>query len=146
MAKKDLSGKKIAILVDEGFEQVELIKPRKALDQIGAQTKIISPQDGEVRMPKGKTSLLENEVALISSWIEQGAEDDTPADAKRHYDAQHPPVYSRPPVITSSEAAALASTAGGRRGRLVTSGKKAIRRVCTASAPISVQVSKKWCA
>src|SRR5437879_3294447 len=49
MAKKDLTGKRIAILVDEGFEQVELIKPRKALDKIGAQTKIVSPQEGEVR-------------------------------------------------------------------------------------------------
>src|SRR5215467_10449484 len=49
MPKKDLTGKKIAILVDEGFEQVELIKPRKALDRVGAQTKVISPQDGEVR-------------------------------------------------------------------------------------------------
>src|SRR5438094_5670237 len=49
MAKKDLTGKRVAILVDEGFEQVELIKPRKALDKVGAQTKIISPQEGEVR-------------------------------------------------------------------------------------------------
>src|ERR1051326_9212962 len=49
MAKKDLTGKKIAILVDEGFEQVELIKPRKALDKVGAETKIVSPQEGEVR-------------------------------------------------------------------------------------------------
>jgi protease I len=49
MAKKDLTGKKVAILVDQGFEQVELIKPRKALDRIGAITKIVSPQDGEVR-------------------------------------------------------------------------------------------------
>ena len=32
------TGKKVAILVDGGFEQVELIKPRKALDKIGAQT------------------------------------------------------------------------------------------------------------
>ena len=63
--------------------------------------KMVTPQDGEVRMPKGKTPLSENEVALISSWIQQGAEDDTPADAKRHYDAEHPPVYSRPPVIPS---------------------------------------------
>src|ERR1051326_4795232 len=63
--------------------------------------KMVTPQDGEVRMPKGKTPLSENEVALISSWIQQGAEDDTPADAKRHYDAEHPPVYSRPPVISS---------------------------------------------
>src|SRR5919106_3531 len=49
MAKKDLTGKKIAILVDEGFEQVELIKPRKALDRIGAETKVVSPQEGQVR-------------------------------------------------------------------------------------------------
>ncbi len=49
MAKKDLTGKKVAILVDEGFEQVELIKPRKALDKIGAQTQVVSPQAGEVR-------------------------------------------------------------------------------------------------
>src|SRR5215510_16240756 len=49
MAKKDLTGKKIAILVDQGFEQVELIKPRKALDKAGAQTRVVSPQDGEVR-------------------------------------------------------------------------------------------------
>src|SRR5207244_12331071 len=49
MPKKDLTGKKIAILVDEGFEQVELIKPRKALDKTGAQTQIVSPQQGEVR-------------------------------------------------------------------------------------------------
>lgn len=49
MAKKDLTGKRIAILVDEGFEQVELIKPRKALDRIGAQTQVVSPQEHQVR-------------------------------------------------------------------------------------------------
>src|SRR5436190_22265769 len=63
--------------------------------------KMIRPKDGEVRMPKGKTPLIESEVALISTWIQQGAEDDTPADAKRHYDTEHPPEYSRPPVVTS---------------------------------------------
>ncbi len=63
--------------------------------------KMITPQDGEVRMPKGKPPLTEAEVALISSWIQQGAEDDTPKDAKRFYDADHPPIYSRAPVITS---------------------------------------------
>jgi len=49
MAKKDLNGKKVAILVDEGFEQVELIKPRKALDKAGAQTQVVSPKESEVR-------------------------------------------------------------------------------------------------
>src|SRR5437867_10275806 len=47
--------------------------------------KMITPMDGEVRMPKGKTPLLDREVALLQSWIQQGADDDTPADAKRHY-------------------------------------------------------------
>jgi protease I len=49
MAKKNLIGKKVAILVDEGFEQVELIKPRKALDRAGASTQVISPKENEVR-------------------------------------------------------------------------------------------------
>jgi len=63
--------------------------------------KMITPQDGEVRMPKGKTPLLDFEVATLKAWIEQGAEDDTPADARKHYDTEHPPIYSRPPVVTS---------------------------------------------
>ncbi|PYJ85738.1 MAG: protease, partial [Verrucomicrobia bacterium] len=33
-----LSGKKVAILAADGFEEVELTKPRKALDDAGAQT------------------------------------------------------------------------------------------------------------
>jgi protease I len=49
MAKKNLIGKKVAVLVDEGFEQVELIKPRKALDRAGAETLVVSPQETEVR-------------------------------------------------------------------------------------------------
>jgi protease I len=49
MAKKHLTGKRIAILVDEGFEQVELIKPRKALDKAGAITEVVSPQEAQVR-------------------------------------------------------------------------------------------------
>ena len=63
--------------------------------------KMITPKDGEVRMPKGKTPLAESDITLITSWIEQGAQDDTPADAKRHYDTEHPPVYARPPVVSS---------------------------------------------
>ncbi|HEX2641823.1 MAG TPA: type 1 glutamine amidotransferase domain-containing protein, partial [Thermoanaerobaculia bacterium] len=46
---KDLQGKKVAILVANGFEQVELTEPRKALDQAGAQTQIVSPENGKVK-------------------------------------------------------------------------------------------------
>jgi protease I len=44
-----LQGKKIAILVADGFEQVELLEPRKALDDAGAQTQVVSPVDGKVK-------------------------------------------------------------------------------------------------
>ena len=45
----DLQGKKVAILVANGFEQVELTEPRKALDQAGAKTQIVSPEKGKVK-------------------------------------------------------------------------------------------------
>ncbi|WP_210463232.1 type 1 glutamine amidotransferase domain-containing protein [Rufibacter roseolus] len=44
-----LTGKKIAILVENGFEQVELEKPKAALEEAGAETHIISPQSGKVK-------------------------------------------------------------------------------------------------
>jgi protease I len=45
----ELNGKRIAILVENGFEQVEMTEPRKALEAAGAQTDLISPQKGKVR-------------------------------------------------------------------------------------------------
>src|SRR5437588_3193710 len=45
----DLTNKKVAILVAEGFEQQELTEPRKALEEAGAETKIVSPAPGEVQ-------------------------------------------------------------------------------------------------
>jgi len=48
MAEK-LNGKKVAILVPNGFEQVELTEPREALQEAGASTAIISPEDSEVK-------------------------------------------------------------------------------------------------
>lgn len=48
MAKTTLQGKTVAILVADGFEQSELLEPRKALDAAGATTQIVSPADGKV--------------------------------------------------------------------------------------------------
>jgi protease I len=45
----NLSGKNIAILATDGFEQAELIEPRKALDQAGARTVVIAPKDGSIK-------------------------------------------------------------------------------------------------
>ncbi len=44
-----LDGKKVAILVADGFEQVELISPRGALEEAGAETEIISPSQTRVK-------------------------------------------------------------------------------------------------
>jgi len=40
---------RVAILVAEGFEQAELVEPRKALEQQGARTQIVSPAKGQVQ-------------------------------------------------------------------------------------------------
>lgn len=42
MARMDLRGMKVAILVTDYFEQVELTEPRKALEEAGATTAIVS--------------------------------------------------------------------------------------------------------
>ena len=44
-----LDGRTIAILATDGFEQVEMTEPRKALDDAGATTHLIAPKDGTIR-------------------------------------------------------------------------------------------------
>ncbi|MDB6039334.1 MAG: glutamine amidotransferase [Verrucomicrobiales bacterium] len=44
-----LNGKKVAILVANGFEQSELLEPKKALEDAGAETEIVSPVEGKVQ-------------------------------------------------------------------------------------------------
>ena len=46
---KQLQGKKVAILLTDGFEQVEMTEPRKALQEAGATTHLIAPKGGEVK-------------------------------------------------------------------------------------------------
>jgi protease I len=44
-----LNGKKVAILTENGFEEVELTSPMKALQDAGATVEIVSPQKGKVK-------------------------------------------------------------------------------------------------
>ncbi|MGA2231775.1 MAG: type 1 glutamine amidotransferase domain-containing protein [Tepidisphaeraceae bacterium] len=46
---KQLQGKRVAILVENGFERVEMTTPRHALEEAGAQTDLISPDGGTVQ-------------------------------------------------------------------------------------------------
>jgi protease I len=49
MSGTNLQGKRIAILATDGFEQAELLEPRKALDDAGAATMVISPKEGKIK-------------------------------------------------------------------------------------------------
>ena len=44
-----LNGKRVAILATDGVEQVELTEPRKALDDAGATTQLVSPKRGKIK-------------------------------------------------------------------------------------------------
>jgi protease I len=44
-----LNGVKVAILATDGFEQSELLDPRRALDQAGASTTVVSLKSGEIK-------------------------------------------------------------------------------------------------
>jgi protease I len=45
----NLTGKRVAILVDNGFEEDELLSPRKALEDAGAKTEVVSPSKKKVK-------------------------------------------------------------------------------------------------
>jgi protease I len=44
-----LQGKTIAILATDGFEQAELTKPKKALEEAGAKTQVVSPNPKKIK-------------------------------------------------------------------------------------------------
>jgi len=46
---QNLSGVKVAILATDGFEQSELLEPRRALDEAGARTDVVALKSGKIR-------------------------------------------------------------------------------------------------
>ena len=83
-----------------GGEDAIAIVPGKP-DESHLIEEITPDADGDAEMPKKNDPLHEIEIALIRRWIEEGAKDDTPENARQRYDQEHPPVYTKPPVITS---------------------------------------------
>jgi len=47
--EQNLSGLRVAILVADDFEQSELVEPKNALEQAGAEAKIVAPKEGRVQ-------------------------------------------------------------------------------------------------
>lgn len=60
----------------------------------------ITPVNGVAEMPRGKPPLHPLEIATVQRWIAEGAHDDSPPEASS-WDMEHPPRYSRPPVVTA---------------------------------------------
>jgi protease I len=46
---RKLDGKRVAMLVAQGFEQVEMTGPRQALEEAGAKVELVSPEKGKVK-------------------------------------------------------------------------------------------------
>ncbi len=45
----ELTGKRVAILLTDGFEQVEMVEPRKALLETGVKVDPVSPAQGRIQ-------------------------------------------------------------------------------------------------
>jgi protease I len=45
----ELIGKRVAIIATDGVEQVELVEPRKAVEEAGAEAELLSIEDGEIQ-------------------------------------------------------------------------------------------------
>lgn len=84
----------------KGGENSPAITPGKAEESY--LLKLITPDaKGKAEMPQKADPLHETQIALIKRWIIEGARDDTPASARQEYDMEHPPLYTRPPLVTS---------------------------------------------
>jgi protease I len=80
----DLTGKRVAILVTDGFEQIELFDPRNALDAAGARTEVLAPKPA-----KGKDA--GKDPATVKGWNHTDWGQEVPVD--RPLDGADPAAY-----------------------------------------------------
>ena len=62
---------------------------------------LITPVDGEAEMPPNAAPFIEAELAIIRTWIEQGAKDDAPTRETSHFSLENPPKYSHLPNLSA---------------------------------------------
>lgn len=76
MAENNLKGLRVTILASDGFEEMELVAPREALDEAGAETELLAPGTGTIYGMKhhDKAEKVNIDVRI---------EDATPADLQR---------------------------------------------------------------
>jgi len=69
----NLTGKKVAILATDGFEQIELTRPWEALTRAGAKVEIVSPKAYEIQ---GFNHLEPGEMFAVDKRLDQAKADD----------------------------------------------------------------------
>src|SRR5262245_1681956 len=62
-------------------------------------SRVKSTEADKVMPPGDRKKLTADEIALIEKWISQGAVDDSPKSNRSQFDPDHPPTYTRPPVV-----------------------------------------------
>lgn len=99
-AKADYIMTDVAALI-KGGENGAAVIPGKAAES--HLLELVVKQAGEDRpeMPPKDEPLTDHEVSLVKKWIEQGAKDDTPENARQEYTMANPPRYAVPPVVNS---------------------------------------------
>ncbi len=99
-AKADYIMTEVAKLI-AGGETSPVVVPTKPHESYLVE--LVTKQPGEERpeMPPKDEPLTDYELKLVTKWIEQGAKDDTPENARQRYTRENPPQYAEPPVITS---------------------------------------------
>jgi protease I len=70
----ELKGKKIAIIAADGVEEVELVKPREAVEEAGAETVLLSIETGEIQSMNGDIN--KSETYSVDGTVADASVDD----------------------------------------------------------------------
>src|ERR1700719_1876352 len=99
---------RVAILATDGFEEAELLAPRKALDEAGAKTTVVAPKAGKIQGFKHdeKASRVEVELTLDEA---------NPDEFVRSIDK------AKKPIAVICHSPWLLASAGLTKGRTLTS-------------------------
>ncbi len=87
---------RLIALGERGEQPIVAGKPDESL-----LVSLITPIDGDAEMPGEGAPLSNDQIELIKRWIAEGAQDDSGSDESITIDAEHPPVYTQQPVVTS---------------------------------------------
>lgn len=101
-AKADYIMTEVAALV-KGGETGAAIVPGKPAESHLLELVVTAPGEKRPEMPPKEEPLTDYEVSLVKKWVEQGAKDDTPENARQKYSMANPPRYAVPPVVVSMD-------------------------------------------